>query len=223
MFQNSWSKFFNATHDARFTRPWKTQRHGASGWSESTRALGGRRCFDQGLGTLKFDEITEFIQGNNQSYVYIYTLYIYIILFILYYIYYILFIYFTLYLLYILHIKYYIYNIIYNIILYIFIYLDLPHPAKNRELRSWLCFGGKRLIMDANAEVYWLYWKWAIWRHRRPKKRQGLPAKIPQKNPQKSRTNRQKLSTSRKFGKVVDLIFQTFMGRPRKAEIDEIS
>ena len=31
--------------------------------------------------------------------------------------------------------------------------------------------------MDANAEVYWIYWKWAIWTHRRPKKRQGLPEK----------------------------------------------
>ena len=55
-----------------------------------------------------------------------------------------------------------------------------PGPSKswkNSELRSWLCFGRKRWIMDANAEVYWLYWKWTIWTHRRPKKRQGLPAK----------------------------------------------
>jgi uncharacterized membrane protein (UPF0182 family) len=46
---------------------------------------------------------------------------------------------------------------------------------KISELRSWLCFGRKPWIMDANAEIYWIYWKWAIWTHRRPKKRQGFP------------------------------------------------
>ena len=62
---------------------------------------------------------------------------------------------------------------------YIYIYISWTFQIlkKISELRSWLCFGRKRWIMDANAEIYWIYWKWAIWTHRRPKKRQALPEK----------------------------------------------
>jgi hypothetical protein len=72
------------------------------------------------------------------------------------------------------------------------------------ELINYM-FGRKWRIMDANAEVYWVYWQ--TW-HRWPGKGQELPVK---------------LSKSRKFRQVVDLIFQTSVDRPRNAETDEIS
>jgi hypothetical protein len=67
--------------------------------------------------------------------------------------------------------------------------------------------------MDANAEIYRTYWKFTEHTEGLKNFKDYLQksAKIPQ---QLSK------SKSRKFGKVVDLIFQTSVGRPRNAEID---
>jgi hypothetical protein len=96
-----------------------------------------------------------------------------------------------------------------------------PRPRSSKswhnEWNSELAMFWARAMNNRKRWSWLTLLEWAIWTHRRRKKRQGLALKILQKS-----TNIPEKTVYASLEEIIDFIFQISVGMPRNAEIDEI-